>query len=726
MRHDPNLSFSSPPARRPSPPSPVLGRAAPRPACTDATRHRTSPSQLVLTPASVETQHAPCPDHPFADHRPLHAMIICRSLALFAAMLAPAGFAGAQTLEATIPLPAQASARDLLYNPISNKVYTANTPQVGQPPVQSVTILNGATNAVLASLTVADGPRDLCLNTSRNKVYVANYFTDQVTVIDGVTDQILAVVPVGDGPRALCYNSQGDRIYCANEFAGTVTVLDGATDAVVATVAVGSTPRVLCYNATSNKIYVPNAGSQSLSIIAGATNAVIATVPTGVVPRGVVFNPQNNRVYCSNYGSDTVTVVDGATNAVVATVAVGDGPTALFHNPVGNKIYCSNVGAPGPNTPPACTVSVISGATNAVIATLPAGDEPTAFCFSSNNRKIYWVNEWSHTVAVVDAATDTQLQLIPLGSPPVQPVDICYNPINERVYTANKLTYTIGVITDSRDVAQPAFGSPIGAPFDLRAPVDQRVAAIDVSVTSGFDGVRLRHAARNGAATTTSAWAGTPSATPITFTLPSGDHLARVEVWHDAGSARLLGLALQSRGGQRQVIGQQVGDFAAFDAPTGSEVVGLRGTAAAQMASLGIVHRPLLGSYFVTGVGCSSSLGVVGLGLRANADRLRLGDRAIVEVTQVAGTIGILAVGFAATTTPLDGLGAPGCWSYGSADVLLLGPTGGSNTAAIHVDLPTTAALVGARLELQGVSLFAPNALGLATSAALRAQVGAL
>jgi pimeloyl-ACP methyl ester carboxylesterase len=139
-----------------------------------------------------------------------------------------------------------------------------------------------------------------------------------------------------------------------------------------------------------------------------------------------------------------------------------------------------------------------------------------------------------------------------------------------------------------------------------------------------------------------------------------------------------------------------------------------------------IVHRPLLGSYFVTGVGCSSSVGVVGVGLRAGSDRVRIGDVAVVEVTNVAGAVGILAVGFAATATPLDGLGAPGCWAYGSADVLTLGPTDSSNAAAIAVAVPPSVSIVGARLELQGASLSAPNALGLATSAALRAQVGAL
>jgi YVTN family beta-propeller protein len=184
-----------------------------------------------------------------------------------------------------------------------------------------------------------------------------------------------------------------------------------------------------------------------VSVISGATNAVIATVPVGNVPRGILFNPQNNRVYCSNYGSDSVSIIDGVTNAVIATVPVGDGPTAMGHNPVRNTVYVSNVGAPGPNTPPACTVSVISGSTNAVVATLPAGDEPTAFVFSSNDDTMYWINEWSHSVSVVDAKTDTPLRVISLGTGTIQPVDMCYNPVNGLVYTANRLTLNIGVIS---------------------------------------------------------------------------------------------------------------------------------------------------------------------------------------------------------------------------------------------------------------------------------------
>jgi DNA-binding beta-propeller fold protein YncE len=89
----------------------------------------------------------------------------------------------AQTIETTISLPAQASARDLIYNPISNKIYTANVPDVGMPSQRSVTIIDGQTNGILTTLQVPEGPRDFCHNTTNNRIYVANYFADSVTVI---------------------------------------------------------------------------------------------------------------------------------------------------------------------------------------------------------------------------------------------------------------------------------------------------------------------------------------------------------------------------------------------------------------------------------------------------------------------------------------------------------------------------------------------------------------
>jgi DNA-binding beta-propeller fold protein YncE len=187
-----------------------------------------------------------------------------------------------------------------------------------------------------------------------------------------------------------------------------------------------------------------------------------------------------------------VSVIDGVTNAVVATVPVGDGPTALGHNPAGNKVYVSNVGAPGPNTPPACSVSVIGASTNTVVKTLAAGDEPTAFCYSPNDRRMYWVNEWTHSLAVVDAATDTPVAVLPLGSGQVQPVDMACNSVNGRVYTANRLTYAIGVLDTVAACAADLDGSgSVGGP-DLAVLLSAwQTSAADLTGDGQTDGADL-------------------------------------------------------------------------------------------------------------------------------------------------------------------------------------------------------------------------------------------
>ena len=154
---------------------------------------------------------------------------LCKLIAVIGIIISSGDVVYSQSIETFIQLPPNASARDLIHNPISNKIYTANVPDVGMPAQKSVTIIDGNSNNIIKTIQVPDGPRDFCHNTLNNTIYVANYFADSITVVDGTTDQIIAVLSTGDGPRALCYNSTDNRVYCANEFSGNVTVIDGAS-----------------------------------------------------------------------------------------------------------------------------------------------------------------------------------------------------------------------------------------------------------------------------------------------------------------------------------------------------------------------------------------------------------------------------------------------------------------------------------------------------------------
>ena len=70
-------------------------------------------------------------------------------------------------------------------------------------------------------MTAGSDPYALCYNPTNNKVYCANDSSDNVTVIDGATDSVIATVTAGSDPCALCYNPTDNKVYCANYGAAT-------------------------------------------------------------------------------------------------------------------------------------------------------------------------------------------------------------------------------------------------------------------------------------------------------------------------------------------------------------------------------------------------------------------------------------------------------------------------------------------------------------------------
>jgi len=154
---------------------------------------------------------------------------------------------------------------------------------------------------------------------------------------------VVATVAVGTRPWGVAVNSSTNRIYVANYNSNNVSVIDGASNTVVATVATGSNPEQMALNPSTNRVYVTNPGSNNLSVIDGASNTV-ATVAVGSSPHGVVLNPSTNRIYVTNYNSNNVSVIDGANNTIVATVSVGSNPYGAALNPSTNRIYVANQG----------------------------------------------------------------------------------------------------------------------------------------------------------------------------------------------------------------------------------------------------------------------------------------------------------------------------------------------------------------------------------------------
>ena len=120
-----------------------------------------------------------------------------------------------------------------------------------------------AAPTVISTISVGTAPVGVGVNSSTNRIYVANYNSNSVSVIDGSANTVVSTISVGSGPQGVGLTFP--YIYVANWGSGTVSVIDRSTDAVVSSISVGSNPYGVGVNSSTNRIYVTNSNKQLCS-----------------------------------------------------------------------------------------------------------------------------------------------------------------------------------------------------------------------------------------------------------------------------------------------------------------------------------------------------------------------------------------------------------------------------------------------------------------------------
>jgi YVTN family beta-propeller protein len=98
----------------------------------------------------------------------------------------------------------------------------------------------------------------VAVNPHTNKVYVAKFSSPTISVIDGATNTISATITVGAYPNGVVVNPSTNTIYVANSGAGTVSVINGSTNTVSATIPIGVNPFGIAVNPSTNRAYAAN------------------------------------------------------------------------------------------------------------------------------------------------------------------------------------------------------------------------------------------------------------------------------------------------------------------------------------------------------------------------------------------------------------------------------------------------------------------------------------
>jgi YVTN family beta-propeller protein len=244
-----------------------------------------------------------------------------------------------------------------------------------------------------------------------------------VLVIDTATNMVVATVKVGNGPRGIAVTPDGTHAYVANAGDNTVSVFATTSNTVVGSpIPVGVLPRMIAITPDGTHAYVVNDSSGTVSVIATATNTVEATVLVGNTPAGIAITPDGTRAYVVNcncfsgIGAGTVSVIDTASNTVVGTpIPVGGEPEGVAVTPDGKHAYVTNAAFS------IGSVSVIDTAVNSVGDTIPVGTAPFGVAVTPDGKHAYVANLEDNTVSVIATATNTVVGLpIPVGRFPIE------------------------------------------------------------------------------------------------------------------------------------------------------------------------------------------------------------------------------------------------------------------------------------------------------------------
>ena len=283
----------------------------------------------------------------------------------------------------------------------------------------TVSVLNTGTDAVVATVTVGNGPYPTCVSPDGSKVYVGNIQSNNVSVIDVATNSVINTILLAAQPTGLTLSPDGSKLYVSNDV--NVSVINTATNENIQDINVGQYPYALLVSPDGNKLYATNS-YDSVYVINLATGNREASILVDQAPWRLLLSPDGSRLYVANTFGPNVSVINTATNKVINKLTFGVGPMGIAFSPDGSRLYVDNSGDQSYGGLPPGTVSVVNTADFSVIKTVNVGLYPVGLSVTADGSKVFVPNDngaGNHgSVSIINTATNTVENTVQLGTNP--------------------------------------------------------------------------------------------------------------------------------------------------------------------------------------------------------------------------------------------------------------------------------------------------------------------
>jgi YVTN family beta-propeller protein len=280
--------------------------------------------------------------------------------------------------------------------------------------------------ATPAVRTIAVGrvPTAVGVDPRTQHIFVANLGSKTVSMLDAASGAVLATVMVAPHPSALAVATTAGRVFAVSNYvtpdgAGRVSVLDASSGRLLRTVAVGQGLHALAVDERSGRVFVTNQVEASVSLLDASSGRLLRTVAVGQGQHALAVDERAGRVFVTSAAGDSVSVLDARSGQVLRTTSVGQGPLAVAVVASLQRIFVANA-ALWRSTYQVTrgTVSVLDEHTGAVVHTVPVGLHPCALAVDERSGHVLVANDVDRSVSMVDAASGRVVRTVPLALPP--------------------------------------------------------------------------------------------------------------------------------------------------------------------------------------------------------------------------------------------------------------------------------------------------------------------
>src|SRR6266581_1529338 len=229
-------------------------------------------------------------------------------------------------------------------------------------------------------------------------VYVSNERSGDVSVIDGATDAVVATFGVGKRPRGIHATPDGRRIFVtlsgsprmapgvdterapADKSADGLGVIDPVARKLIDRWHIGSDPEQLAISKDGKFAFIANEDDASAVIVDLSSGQGRGKVKVSEEPEGVGVNPANGEVYVTCEEKGEVFAIDPDQQRVVAKIETGGRPRSVAFLPDGSRAYvaCENGGY----------IAVIEARSHKLLSKfqLPTGSLPMGTAMARNGK----------------------------------------------------------------------------------------------------------------------------------------------------------------------------------------------------------------------------------------------------------------------------------------------------------------------------------------------------